>query len=236
MKTYMLFWNPAAGGYTLMDFGRDLRQMEFGEIPWPVPTSMGAASGDNFYMVGNGGVVMKGFFLSDPYRGDYGHGRSAENWYLDLRPTFMIRPDHPRGLLSVEELGRAMPSFGWSGVGAASLLPEELRPTMDSLWDGYMSRFGLEDFDGETADVCGRPEGGLDEALSLAVEANYGLTDADGSPSILGVLRTAMEQTDEDGVVAALLRSVLTLPDWDAGYIRGKGFSERVVNAARLGI
>ena len=240
MRTFILQWRPAASDYSEGDFLADIGHMEFGDFSWTIGAHGEAGSGDNFYMVKSGegrtGIVMKGFFTSDPYRGDDWSDRDRNTWFVNIRPTFMVCPTHPKGILSTQELESAIPDFKWDGGVSGKRLPERLRSMLDSLWEHYMTRFGKEDFDGETADICGRPEGGLDEALSMAGEAYYGLTERDGTPSILGVLRAAMEQATQEDVVASLLRSVLTLPDWDAGYIREKGFSERVVNAARLGI
>ena len=60
---------------------------------------------DRFFMVcvggGNTGVVMSGLIMSDPYQGEDWSGKGHEVYYVDLRPSVMVRPDS--GLLMTTE-------------------------------------------------------------------------------------------------------------------------------------
>lgn len=58
---------------------------------------------------------MKGFFTSAPYRGEDWPRGECMVYYMDMRPTFMVCPDHPRGILSTKALEEAMPEFEWNG-------------------------------------------------------------------------------------------------------------------------
>ena len=71
MKTFILEWRPEISSYKMKDFITDLEYLEYGEFNWSVWDWEKARSGDSCFMVKCGesgtGIVMKGFFTSDPY-------------------------------------------------------------------------------------------------------------------------------------------------------------------------
>lgn len=235
MKTFILDWLQGMSDYSEEQFRSDFREIEFGSVQWCLHSRTDIRSGDNFYMVRSGegpqGIVMKGFFLCDPYQEDNWTDHQRGIYRVCLQPTFMVMPDHPKGILTVDELESAMPSFPWRGSLSGQELSEEQRAQLDAMWDRYVSRFTQEDFGLESVERRRRPDAGIDEALAIANETNYGLTEKDGTPSILAALRTAMAHPTEEGVVVSLLRDALGFPEWTPGDFRMKGFTEAVVDA-----
>ena len=149
---------------------------------------------------------------------------------MNLRPTFMVSPDHPKGILSTGVLEKAMPDFEWNGGHSGRQLPEAYREILDGLWGGYESRFRPRDLDGELADRLGRPEAGIDEAIALASEALFDRKDKDGKPAILHSLAAGLAGRTDEERICGFLHDVMVDTGWTAGDIREKGFPERIVN------
>lgn len=234
MHTFILEWNPAISNYTERNFREAVGFLEFGDFSWSVHDHGKARSGDNFYLIrcGDGltGVVMKGFFISDPYRGEDWAGQNREVWYMNLRPTFIVRTDHPRGILTTAALEEEMPDFRWNGGHSGRALPEAYRPVLDRMWAEYESRFTGKDFQGRRAARSDRPEAGLDDAVSLAARALFGKRRG-GSPVILAAIRAGLCGRDEEEMACGFLKYVLKYSDWTAGEIRELGFSERIIDS-----
>jgi len=235
MRTYILEWDPAVSAYKDEDFIRDIPRLEFGDFHWGVPDGIQARSGDNFYMIRctdkEAGIVMKGFFTSDPYRRTGLSGLEGEAFYLDLRPTFMVSPLHPKGLLSAGVLGKATPGFRWTGGPSGRELPGAYRPVVDALWDDYEGRFLEDDFEEGLADRASRPVAGIDEAVALASEALFDTSDHDGHPAIIRALRAGLNGGTPDEMVCGFLQEVIRRPGWRPGRIREKGFGEKVIDS-----
>lgn len=237
MRTFILGWNPSESTYSLVDFQRDFPDMEYGEFEWEIRDREQARSGDNFYLVkwgpGSCGIVMRGFFLGDPFPVREKTPEGQDRYFIRLRPQFMVHPDHPKGLLTVRRLKEAMPDFPWDSP-AGQQLPDRYVPLLKSLWDGYETLFDNADLDGMLADRNRRPEAGVDEAVSLAVEAHYGRRDHDGNPPIVHSLRVGMHGETDDEIICGILHEVLRYPEWTAGDLRDRGFSEEVVDVLLL--
>lgn len=234
MKTFILEWNPAISSYLEDDFRMDIGRLEFGDFNWSVWEHDKARSGDNFYLIRCGeaptGIVMKGFFTSNPYRGQDWSGRGRVVYYMDLRPTFMVSPDHPQGILSTGVLEKTMPGFEWNGGHSGREVPDRYRKTLDNLWTDYESNFRTQDFDGILADRSGRPEAGIDEAVSLASEALFDRKGQDGKPSILHSLAVGLAGRTDEERICGFLSPVIRDTAWTAGEIRDKGFSEEIID------
>lgn len=238
MKTFILEWNPAISNYKDEDFKEDIGFLEFGDFNWSVREHESARSGDNFYLVRCGeaptGIVMKGFFTSAPYRGRDWSGKGREVYYMDMRPTFMVCPDHPRGILSTLVLEEAMPGFEWNGGHSGRLLPEAYRTILDGLWDSYEARFRPRDLDGRRADRSARPRAGIDEAVALATEALFDRKASDGTPLILRSVSAGIAGGTEEEKIAGFLSPVIQDTEWTAGKIREKGFPEEIIDSLLL--
>lgn len=218
MKTYILQWTPEDSPYKEEDFLDDICALEFGDFSWAFPDPTPARSGDNFYMVKGGdgpsGIVMKGFFTSDPYP-------DGGSFLMRMRPTFMVSPRHPLGLLS---------DFPWSGAPSGMELPWPCSLELARMWEEYESRFGESDLDGVMADRSRRPEAGIDEAVSLASDALFDRREPDGSPAILRSLSAGLSGRSTREKICGFLQGVLGTKEWTAGEIREKGFPEEVID------
>lgn len=238
MKTFILEWDPAISDYKDDDFRRDIGFLEFGDFSWSVREDDKARSGDNFYLVRCGGaptgIVMKGFFTSDPYPGKSRSGKGQDFRHMDMRPTVMVCPEHPKGLLSTGALETVLPGFEWDGRHSIRELPRESRSLLDSLWEGYLAGFAEDDFDGILADRCRRPEAGIDDAALLATSAHLEQKDLDGYPAILHPLAVGLAGKTEEERICGFLHDVLEDTDWTPGAIRDKGFPEHVVDTLVL--
>jgi len=231
MRTFVLVWHPERSDYRLVDFQHDFLLMEYGELPWPVQEWDGIRSGDNFYLVRSGrGIVMRGFILSSPLPVK---GRPDQRRIL-LRPSVMIHPDHPKGLLSVRELSGSLPDIRWEDGPSGRQLPEGAARQLDALWNRYLERFDKADFDNFLLGRDLRPRAGIDEAISLALNALYDKKDEDGESAILHPLRVGLAGASEEEQVCGILQSVAGDKDWPLGDIRDKGFSESVIDVLQL--
>lgn len=232
MKTFIIEWNPGGQGYTLTDFSRDIPRLEYGDFPWHIDCLQGFGdirSGDNFVMIKSGigehGIVMRGFFLSDPKTFPRERG-----YTVCLRPTFMINSTHPKGILSEGDLRRLIPQFDWIGDALVRELPQEIIPRFEGLWDGYLLRFSDEDYDNMLLGRNDRPQAGIEDAVLIAAEALYDVRDKDGRPAILQALREGLSGKNDVAIIIGLLKSVIRGAYMTLGELRERGISEMVVD------
>lgn len=232
MKTFILEWNPREGGYGLNDFLRDIPKMEFGDFPWMISRDCGIRSGDNFYVVKTGrgrtGIVMRGFFLSDPA---YHDGRQTGFWTY-LRPTFMIDFRCRTGIIEQKTLDEALPGLPWGSevfeIGTAQV------SVLSGIWEEYLTRFNEASFACGNVDKSHRPEAGIDEAIALASEAHFDQKDLDGNPVILHPLTVGLSGQTEAEKICGFLHDVIEDTEWTPGEIREKGFSEEIIDTLIL--
>lgn len=235
MKTFILEWNPAIGGYRTEDFENDLHYMDNGEFSWSVWDWRNARSGDNFYMVlcgeGRTGIVMKGFFTSEPYLAEDWSGQRRDVHYMEMRPTFMVNPLVSRRFISTEMLEQQIPGFGWNGGHSGREISGAQLRRLDAMWAEFESSFPTEDLDCTTACARDIPEAGLDDAVLLAAKAHYDCRDGEGRPTILRTLEKTMKAGSDRERVVTLLEEVSTVSDYEMGYLRDVGFPEDVIDA-----
>lgn len=234
MRTFILEWRPAISSYKMEDFTEDIHFLETGHFNWSIWDWKEARSGDNFYMIkcgeGPTGIVMKGFFLSDPYKGTDWSGRGREVYYMDYRPTVMIHPDCSVGLLGTELLEKEMPSFQWNGGHSGRLLDAEMTRKLDALWEDYLQRVPQKDFDEMKADRNSFPEAGVDEVLDIVLDYSFGKVDSKGEPVILKHIAAGMAGKTSFERLCGFLGEVMEDPDYPAGRLRDRGVSEDIID------
>lgn len=237
MRTFILEWRPAISSYKMEQFTEELRYLDYGEFNWSVHDWERARSGDNFYMVrcgeGRTGIVMRGFFISDPYEADDWSGRDRQIHYLDMRPTFMIHPDRCP-VITTSQLEEAMPDFQWNGGHSGRELPEELAGELDRMWDDYINGLDESIWNVEMASRCTIPPAGIDDAVSLASKAHMDAVDLDGNPVILHPLAVGLSGRTDEEKICGFLHDVLEDTDYTAGDLREEGFSESIVDTLML--
>lgn len=235
MNTFILEWRPSISSYRMEDFENDINYIDYGEFNWSVWDWTRARSGDNFYLVkcgeGRTGIVMKGFFTSEPYEADDWSGKNRNVHYMDLRPTFMIHPQSPLGLLSCDFLTEVMPDFQWDGGHSGRMLPDEYVPILNDMWDRYVTRLEKSDKgEGLLYSRNTRPVAGIDDAISLASRAHRDATDNHGMPAILHPMHVGLAGDNEMEMICGFLHKVIDSSEWSAGQIREEGFTEEVVD------
>lgn len=239
MKTFILEWRPSISSYKMQDFIGDLEYLEYGDFNWSVWDWEKARSGDNFYLIKCGedetGIVMKGFFTSDPYSGEDWSGKGRDVHYMDMRPVFMAIPTLERGIITTAELEVAMPDFQWNGGHSGRLLPEEYAARLHTLWGEYMKRFDGEQGDSKTFAISAIPVACIDDAVETAIDAHYDKKDLDGNPFILHPLTVGLAGKNEKEKICGFLHDVIEdSEDWSAGKLREKGFTEDIVDTLLL--
>ena len=235
MNTFILEWCPSISSYKMETFEQDLHYIEYGEFNWSVWDWSKAHSGDNFYMVkcGEGvtGIVMKGFFTSEPYEADDWSGKNREVHYMDLRPTMMVHPQNPKGIISTQELEKAMPLFQWNGGHSGRLLDSDSACILDGLWEDYIKRFGPEDDDCETLSINNIPVAGIDEAVSYASNKLFSIKDLNSVPIILHCLQEGLAGAGENEKIIGFLKDVIRHTDYSLGDMRESGFEEKIIDS-----
>ena len=237
MRTFVLEWRPSISSYKMEDFNDDLHYLGYGEFNWSVFDWREAHSGDNFYMIkcseGCTGIVMKGFFLSEPYLADDWSGRKREVHYMDMRPICMMHPDMCP-IITTAQLEEVMPDFQWNGGHSGRLLPEEYARILDSMWDEHVRTFPEDLWSAEAAGRHVIPEAGIDDAVNLASRAHMDARDLDGNPVILHALAVGMAGGTAEEKICGFLHDVIEDTDYRAGDLREEGFNESIVDTLML--
>ena len=237
MRTFILEWRPSISSYKMKDFNDDLHYLGYGEFNWSVYDWKEARSGDNFYMVkcseGCTGIVMKGFFISEPYLADDWSGRKREVHYMDMRPTCMVHPDMCP-VITTAQLEEAMPDFQWNGGHSGRLLPSEYASLLDRMWDRYITDFPEELWTVKTGGRHIIPEAGIDDAVNIASRAHMDARDLDGNPVILHALAVGMSGKTDQENICGFLHDVIEDTDYSAGELREEGFSESIIDTLML--
>ncbi len=238
MKTFILEWNPAISSYKMEQFEDEITNLEYGDFNWSVFEHGKARSGDNFYLIkcgeGKTGIVMKGFFTSEPYKAEDWSGKGREVYYMDMRPNFAVLPHHPKGLISTEELEKRMPDFQWNGGHSGRELPKVYATILEDLWREYETGFSPADFEDELSYRNDHPKGNIEDAIRIAVDAHEDQKDLDGKPVILHPLAVGMAGSNDDEIICGILHDVLEDSDWTAGELRERGFSEHIIDTLML--
>ena len=171
---------------------------------------------------------MKGFFISDPFPVRNGGDSSTK---VNLRPTYMFHPDSPKGILRLDELRASIPDFPWEEGISGRRLSGHQTEILGLMWDRFLEEHDNGDYDGILADRNSRPDAGIDDAVALASEVLYDREDINGEPLILKSLRSGLSGTTIEEKIRGFLLDVMSDPEWDAGALREKGFSETVVES-----
>lgn len=144
MNTVILMWNPSISSYKIKQFEEELAL--FGNpdawYNWSVYDWQNTHEGDRFFLVrvgqGNTGIVMSGYFSSDPYILDDWAGRNRIVYYQDMEPDVIINSDK-LPTLSTSKLIDNLPEFDWTGGHSGRILRQDLAETLEKLWDTFLN-------------------------------------------------------------------------------------------------
>lgn len=237
MKTFILEWRPSISSYKMEDFCEELHVLGYGEFNWSVYDWKSARSGDNFYMIkcGEGctGVVMKGYFISEPYLASDWSGQQREVHYMDMRPLVMVNPDKCP-VITTAQLEEAMPQFQWNGGHSGRELGAEYTRILDRMWEEYLASLPESIWSSDAAGRHCPEEAGIDDAVNLASRAHMDAVDLDGQPVILHPLAVGLAGKTSDEKVCGFLHDVLEDSEFTAGELREEGFPERIIDTLML--
>ena len=142
-RTFILEGRPAISSYKMENFEEEFEHFDDAWFNWSVWEWQDLVPGDEFFMIkcGEGvtGVVMHGFFDSEPYQGEDWSGKGREVYYADLDPDTMIHPDKSP-LLTTEALEAEMPDFQWNGGHSGRVLPSEYAIKLRAMWQEYIAK------------------------------------------------------------------------------------------------
>ena len=175
---------------------------------------------------------------------DIGHGMGTVH-FDGPEPLSPGRPGHPRvERVSHQILTKARQNAVDVGFSIVSVSSTDRRPTVRTVPsmpsgspsqlkspDRYASRKQRRKKACILADRNRRPDAGIDDAVALASEVLYDREDSNGEPLILKSLHSGLSGTTSDEKIRGVLLYVMSDPEWDAGSLREKGFSETVVES-----
>lgn len=145
MRTYILMWNPEISSYTKERFNDDLIELNEDEFAegvgnWSIWEHENAQKGDRFFMVrvgnGNTGIVMAGYFCSDPYQDEDWSGRNRPTYYMDIEICCQINSD-AMPIITTERLMKELPGFDWTRGHSGRLLDDNLAAKLEEMWRTY---------------------------------------------------------------------------------------------------
>ncbi len=142
-RTFILEWRPAISSYKMENFEDEFEHFDDAWFNWSVWEWQDLVPGDEFFLItcGEGvtGVVMHGFFDSEPYEDEDWSGKGRVVYYADLDPDTMVHPDKCP-LLTTEALETAMPDFQWNGGHSGRVLPGEYAIKLRAMWQEYLAK------------------------------------------------------------------------------------------------
>lgn len=228
MRTFILPWDPSVSQYKMSDFEAGFQHLEYGDFTWKLAEDSAIRSGDNFFLVKSGGenkgIVMKGFFITDPVRED-------ADTVVKFRPSVMLHPDNEKSLVTLEHLEAVLDSCELTTDAPEFLLDRNQSASVDELWRQCLSNFSDEDFDSDFLQKDNRPVGEVDDAVCIISEALYDMKDETGEVLMLRSLRNGLAGKTELEMICGFLQDLIVVDNYySMGMIREKGFSEEVAD------
>lgn len=213
-----------------------------GDYNWSVWEHDRAHEGDRFFLVrvgqGNTGVVMSGYFTSEPYEGEDWSGKGRQTFYMDMCPLYMFHPDKTK-ILTTKELRQAVPDFEWGGGHSGRLLTPSQAAALEARWEEFLQTVDEDVYDLEDDDSCvviaRRCEPAtLEDCIRLATIALSGQKDLDNKPAILHSLRVGLRGQNSEEQMVGFLHDVVEDSNYTFSDLYCKGVDRRVVEALKL--
>lgn len=236
MNTFILMWNPAISSYKMEYLESEMEDFPYSDYNWSVWEHEKAHEGDRFFLVrvgeGNTGVVMSGYFSSDPYEGEDWSGKGRKTFYMDMAPDHIFHPEKT-DILTTEQLTAAIPDFDWTGGHSGRMLTEEQAERLETLWEKFLA--GVDDSVYEDDEIACRMEPiSIERAIQLALDAHWGQKDLDGKPEILHPLAVGLKGSNREEMIAGFLHDVVEDTDYTFNTLLMKGVDRSIVDALRL--
>lgn len=235
MKTFILKWRPRISNYKFSEFSYNLQNIDYLEFNWQVDEYEKAKAGDRFYMLVTGtkreGVVMKGYFISDPYEDADWAGRDRAVHYVRMDVQVMIDPRRCPILLT-SELSNAMPKFDWNHCRCGSELPEEYIDVMESMWDEYFEN-NEDIFDWKNANHRFIPFT-IDDALLIASDVHENHLDIYGNSVFLHVYKMGILGKNREEKICGYLHEFLDCEGYSVEDLVEMHCPERIIKTLEL--
>ncbi|MBR1516518.1 MAG: hypothetical protein IJ620_00010 [Bacteroidales bacterium] len=143
MNTFVLMWRPVISSYKMSDLEREIGEYPDVWFNWSVWEYTKAHEDDRFFMVrigeGKTGVVMSGYFTSEPYEGTDWSGKGRRTFYMDMEPDFIFHPEKT-DIVTTEQLTAAIPDFDWTGGHSGRLLTDQQAEKLEALWEAFLAK------------------------------------------------------------------------------------------------
>ena len=138
-KTYLLRWNPLISSFRLEEYRDVLSKYPdgFAGMNWSIYEWEDAHIGDYYYMLRTGddkaGIVFRGVFTSEPYKGEDWAGKGRERYYMDME-CYDCVPADEQSPVGIDVLEKNIPSINWRRGHSGELLSEDDAEKLDDLF------------------------------------------------------------------------------------------------------
>ena len=142
MNTFIIMWNPAAPGLDYSKYKEWFYDPLEAGIHVVLTDWKKAHAGDRVFMVRAGnqgrggkgnGIVMSGYFISDPYKADYEFLEGKEVYCADVQPDYMFDTKRVQ-TLSDDFLVENLPAFDWKHGPSGKVLNKAVAAKLEEHW------------------------------------------------------------------------------------------------------
>lgn len=210
MRTFILMWNPSISSYTMDDLEYEMEDFPYSNFDWSIWEHKKAHEEDRFFLVcvgeGNTGVIMSGYFSSDPWEGEDWSGKNRKVFYIDMEPDYIFHPEKT-DILTTNQLMTTIPDFNWSGGHSGVLLTDEQSQKLENLWEEFLSSVEDSIYDNESA--CRIQSATIEDAIRIATDAHENQKDLDGKPVVFHALAVGLKGRNREEMITGFLHDVV---------------------------
>ena len=228
-------WNPSISSYKMEDLEIEMEDFPYAVYDWSVWEHENAHEDDRFFLVrvgeGKTGIVMSGYFTSDPWEGEDWAGKNRKVFYMDMAPDYIFHPEKT-DILTTEQLAAAIPDFVWTGGHSGRMLSEEQAEKLENLWENFLSRIDESQYDKEKA--CRVAPVTIEGAINIANDASWGKKDLDGNPIVLHALAVGLKGRNREEMITGFLHDVVEDTDYTFVKLLTEGVDRKIVKTLQL--
>ncbi len=146
MNTFIIFWNPDSPLWNYKDYKEDFDMPLERGLLCEVKDWKKARAGDRFFMVCTGksglggkgnGVIMSGYFVSDPFPDHAESSEGKEAYYVSVEPDYTFDTMRIQ-TLSVGFLEEKIPEFDWRHGPSGKVLNNKTAAKLERLWGQFL--------------------------------------------------------------------------------------------------
>ena len=230
-------WRPAISSYKMENLEYELQEYPDVWYNWSVWEHEKAHEEDRFFMVrvgeGKTGVVMSGYFSSNPYKGKDWSGKGRQTFYMDMQPDYIFHPENT-DILTTEQLTAAIPDFNWTGGHSGRMLTDEQAEQLENLWEDFLAKQDESVYDEDELKARRQGPLSIEDAIRIANEAHFGDKDLDGKPIILHPLTVGLKGRTREEMIVGFLHDVVEDTHETFNSLLMKGVDRPIVEALKL--